>query len=58
MFDHKQWVGEGALIFPEAPGEKLEMLRPIKGGRGSSFSRLFSDSEILAELTAGDPRQK
>jgi hypothetical protein len=47
------WLGEGELIFPEAHGEELEMLGPIKVGRGFrfSFSYSISDSEVLVELT-------
>jgi acetoacetate decarboxylase len=54
------WVGEGALVFPEAHGEELEMLGPIRVGRGFrfSFSCSISDSEILADLTAGNPRRR
>jgi hypothetical protein len=46
------WVGEGELIFPEAHGEELDMLGPIKVGRGFrfSFSCSISDSELLADL--------
>jgi hypothetical protein len=53
------WVGEGALVFPEAHGEELEMIGPIRVGRGFrfSFSCSISDCEILEDLTAGDPRQ-
>jgi hypothetical protein len=51
------WVGEGALVFPEAHGEELELLGPIRVGRGFrfSFSCSISDGEILADLTAGEP---
>jgi Acetoacetate decarboxylase (ADC) len=54
------WIGEGALDFPEAHGEELEMLGPIRVGRGFrfSFSCSISDSEILADLTAGAPRRE
>jgi Acetoacetate decarboxylase (ADC) len=54
------WVGEGALFFPEAHGEELEMLGPIRVGRGFrfSFSCSISDSEILADLTADAPHRK
>jgi hypothetical protein len=47
------WVGEGELFFPEAHGEELEMLGPIRIGRGFrfSFSCSISDSEVLADLT-------
>lgn len=47
------WVGEGELSFPEAHGEELDMLGPIKVGRGFrfSFSCSISDCEILADLT-------
>ena len=47
------WVGAGELIFPEAHGEELDMLGPIKVGRGFrfSFSCSISDCEILADLT-------
>jgi hypothetical protein len=53
------WIGEGALVFPEVHGEELEMLGPIKVGRGFrfSFSCSVSDSEVLADLTAGAPRR-
>lgn len=46
------WVGEAALVFPEAHGEELEMLGPIRVGRGFrfSFSCSIADSEILADL--------
>jgi acetoacetate decarboxylase len=54
------WVGEGALVFPEAHGEELEMLGPIRVGRGFRFSLSWSisDSEVLADLTAGDHRRE
>jgi acetoacetate decarboxylase len=47
------WVGDGELIFPEAHGEELDMLGPIKVGRGFrfSFSCSISDCVILANLT-------
>jgi hypothetical protein len=47
------WVGEGELIFPETHGEELDMLGPIKVGRGFrfSFSCSISDCTILADLT-------
>ena len=46
------WVGEGELNFPEAHGEELDMLGPIKVGRGFrfSFSCSISDCVILADL--------
>jgi acetoacetate decarboxylase len=48
------WIGEGELSFPEAYGEELEVLGPLKVGRGYrfSFSYSVSDIEILADLTA------
>jgi hypothetical protein len=48
------WIGEGELCFPEAYGEELEMLGPLKVGRGCRFSFSYSvtDIEILADLTA------
>jgi hypothetical protein len=48
------WIGEGKLNFPEAYGEELEMLGPLKVGRGYRFSFSYSvtDIEILADLTA------
>jgi hypothetical protein len=48
------WTGEGELSFPEAYGEELEVLGPLKVGRGYrfSFSYSVSDIEILADLTA------
>jgi acetoacetate decarboxylase len=48
------WTGEGELNFPEAYGEELEVLGPLKVGRGYRFSFSYSvtDIEILADLTA------
>ena len=48
------WIGDGDLVFPETHGEELEMLGPIRVGRGFrfSFSCSVSDSEILVDLTA------
>ena len=50
--DHKPMGGEGELTFPEAHGEELDMLGPIKVGRGFrfSFSCSISDCVILADL--------
>ena len=47
------WLGEGELNFPEAYGEELEVLGPLKVGRGYRFSFSYSvtDIEILADLT-------
>jgi Acetoacetate decarboxylase (ADC) len=47
------WIGEGELDFPEAYGEELEVLGPLKIGRGCrfTFSYSVSDIEILADLT-------
>jgi hypothetical protein len=47
------WIGEGELAFPEACGEELETLGPIKVGRGArfSFSHSISDCETVADLT-------
>ena len=47
------WIGEGDLVFPEAYGEELEILGPLRVGRGFrfSFSYSVSDIEILADLT-------
>jgi Acetoacetate decarboxylase (ADC) len=46
------WIGSGELSFPEAHGEELDMLGPIKVGRGYRFTLSFSvsDNEILADL--------
>ena len=46
------WVGEGELIFPETHGEELDMLGPIKVGRGFrfSFSCSISDCTIFGRL--------
>jgi Acetoacetate decarboxylase (ADC) len=46
------WIGLGELCFPEARGEELDMLGPIKVGRGYRFTLCFSvsDHEILADL--------
>jgi Acetoacetate decarboxylase (ADC) len=47
------WLGEGELNFLEAYGEELEVLGPLKVGRGYRFSFSYSvtDIEILADLT-------
>ena len=47
------WVGESEISFPEAYGEELEVLGPLKVGRGYrfSFSHSVTDIEILADLT-------
>jgi hypothetical protein len=46
------WIGSGELSFPEAHGEELDMLGPIKVGRGYRFALSFSvsDNEILTDL--------
>jgi hypothetical protein len=46
------WIGSGELSFPEAHGEELDLLGPIKVGRGYRFTFSFSvsDHEILADL--------
>ena len=51
------WIGEGELSFPEAYGEELDVLGPLKVGRGYRFSFSYSvtDIEILADLTACNP---
>ena len=48
------WTGEAELNFPEAYGEELEMLGPLRVGRGYRFSFSYSvtDIEVLADLTA------
>ena len=48
------WIGDGELCFPEAYGEELEVLGPLKVGRGYRFSFSYSvnDIDILADLTA------
>jgi acetoacetate decarboxylase len=52
------WIGDGDLVFPETHGEELEMLGPIKVGRGFrfSFSGSVSDSETLVDLTSDGHR--
>lgn len=46
------WIGEGRLDFPEVDGEELDVLAPIKVGRGVRFSYSYSVSEckILSDL--------
>jgi hypothetical protein len=46
------WIGSAELVFPEVHGEDLDMLGPIKVGRGYRFAFSFSVSsnEILADL--------
>jgi hypothetical protein len=53
------WVGGGALIFPETYGEELEILGPVKVGRGFrfSFSCSISDNEVLTDASGGSPRR-
>jgi hypothetical protein len=48
------WTGDGELDFPEAYGVELEVLGPLKVGRGYRFSFSYSvtDIEVLADLTA------
>ena len=48
------WIGSAELIFPEAHGEELDMLGPIKVGRGYrvAFSFSVSSNEILVDLAA------
>jgi hypothetical protein len=48
------WIGAAELEFPEAYGEELEVLGPLKVGRGYRFSFSYSvtDIEVLADLTA------
>jgi len=47
------WTGDGELEFPEAYGEELDILAPLKVGRGFRFSFSYSvtDIEILADLS-------
>ena len=47
------WMGEAELDFPEAYGEELDLLAPLKVGRGFRFSFSYSvtDIEVLADLT-------
>jgi len=47
------WMGEGELDFPETCGEELDILAPLKVGRGFRFTFSYSvtDIEILADLT-------
>ena len=47
------WVGEGLLAFPEVYGEELEVLAPIRVGRGARFSFSYSISgcNVLSDLT-------
>jgi hypothetical protein len=46
------WIGSAELSFPEAHGEELDMLGPVKVGFGYrlSFSFSVSDNEVLADL--------
>jgi acetoacetate decarboxylase len=45
------WIGEGELNFPEAYGEELEVLGPLKVGRGYRFSFSYSVSDIESLAT-------
>ena len=47
------WMGEGELDFPEAYGEELDILAPLKVGRGYRFSFSYSvtNIETLSDLT-------
>ena len=51
--DHRHLDGRGRAQFFEAYGEELEVLGPLKVGRGYRFSFSYSvtDIEILADLT-------
>jgi Acetoacetate decarboxylase (ADC) len=40
------WTGEGELDFPEAYGEGLEVLAPLKVGRGYRFTFSYSVTDI------------
>jgi hypothetical protein len=47
------WIGEGLLAFPEIYGEELDILAPIKVGRGVRFSYSYSVTgcKVLSDLT-------
>ncbi|MBC9032655.1 acetoacetate decarboxylase family protein [Sphingomonas sp. JC676] len=47
------WIGDGQLTFPEVYGEELDILAPIKVGRGVRFSYSYSVSgcRVLSDLT-------
>jgi len=47
------WIGEGALTFPETLGEELDILAPIKVGRGirCSFSYSIRGCKTLSDFT-------
>jgi hypothetical protein len=50
----EEYLDRRELSFPEAYGEEVEVLGPLKVGRGYRFSFSYSvtDIEILADLTA------
>ncbi|RFU48568.1 acetoacetate decarboxylase family protein [Paraburkholderia sp. DHOC27] len=47
------WVGEGALSFPEAVGEELSALQPVRMGAGFRLGMSYSvtDLKLLDDLT-------
>ncbi len=47
------WLGDGELTFPEVYGEELDVLAPLKVGRGARFSFSYSITgcNILSDLT-------
>ena len=40
------WAGTGELDFPEAPGEELHALTPVRTGAGFSFTLSYSVTDL------------
>ena len=40
------WAGTGELDFPEAPGEELHDLAPVRTGAGSCFTLSYSVTDL------------
>jgi hypothetical protein len=40
------WAGTGALTFPEAPGEELHDLAPVRTGAGFQFTLSYSVTDL------------
>jgi hypothetical protein len=49
----EMWRGEGQLSFPQAPGEELHTLGPVKVGAGFRYGLSYSvtDLEIVRDFT-------
>ncbi|SOE87300.1 hypothetical protein SAMN05446935_7902 [Burkholderia sp. YR290] len=46
------WAGEGTVTFPDAAGEKLSALAPVRNGAGfrMDISHTVTDLQLLEDL--------